>query len=88
MHWSEQNTVAKSLQYECIHTLTLALPYTKRADGSESKNVPAVVRLCCDHLRQFIEDPDQNLKCVRCSWGFVGRPAVCVGCRVCRAPCA
>ena len=57
-----QNTAAKSLQYECIHTLTLALPYTKRADGSESRNVPAVVKLCADHLRQFIDDPDQNLK--------------------------
>ena len=32
-----QNTAAKSLQYECIHTLTLALPYTKKADGSDSE---------------------------------------------------
>eukprot|EP00629_Pelagomonadales_sp_RCC1024_P017098 CAMPEP_0119271636 /NCGR_PEP_ID=MMETSP1329-20130426/8147_1 /TAXON_ID=114041 /ORGANISM="Genus nov. species nov., Strain RCC1024" /LENGTH=615 /DNA_ID=CAMNT_0007271687 /DNA_START=221 /DNA_END=2065 /DNA_ORIENTATION=- len=57
-----QNTAAKSLQYECIHTLTLALPFTKKADGSESRNVPGVVRLCGDHLRQFVDDPDQNLK--------------------------
>jgi len=57
-----QNTAAKSLQYECIHTVTLALPYTKRSDGSDSKNVPAVVKLCAEHLRQFVEDDDQNLK--------------------------
>lgn len=46
-----QNTGAKSLQYECIHTVTLALPYTKRDDGSDSKNAPAVVKLCSDYLR-------------------------------------
>eukprot|EP00596_Hydrurales_sp_CCMP1899_P000436 CAMPEP_0119039688 /NCGR_PEP_ID=MMETSP1177-20130426/9301_1 /TAXON_ID=2985 /ORGANISM="Ochromonas sp, Strain CCMP1899" /LENGTH=993 /DNA_ID=CAMNT_0007003873 /DNA_START=91 /DNA_END=3072 /DNA_ORIENTATION=+ len=57
-----QNTGAKSLQYECIHTVTLALPFTKREDGSESKNVPAVVKLCSDYLTGFIEDSDQNLK--------------------------
>ena len=28
-----QNTGAKSLQYECIHTITEALPYTKKDDG-------------------------------------------------------
>ena len=46
-----QNTCAKSLQYECIHTVTLALPFTKRDDGSDSKNAPAVVKLCSDYLR-------------------------------------
>jgi hypothetical protein len=39
------------LQYECIHTVTLALPFTKREDGSDSKNAPAVVKLCSDYLR-------------------------------------
>ena len=57
-----QNTTAKSLQFECINTVTLALPYTKREDGSDAKNVPIVVKLCSDNLKQFIEDPDQNLK--------------------------
>eukprot|EP00633_Aureoumbra_lagunensis_P008015 CAMPEP_0197320650 /NCGR_PEP_ID=MMETSP0891-20130614/61103_1 /TAXON_ID=44058 ORGANISM="Aureoumbra lagunensis, Strain CCMP1510" /NCGR_SAMPLE_ID=MMETSP0891 /ASSEMBLY_ACC=CAM_ASM_000534 /LENGTH=986 /DNA_ID=CAMNT_0042812153 /DNA_START=725 /DNA_END=3685 /DNA_ORIENTATION=+ len=57
-----QNTQAKSLQYECIHTLTLALAYTKKADGTDAKNASAVVSLCSDHLKQFIDDPDQNLK--------------------------
>ncbi len=55
-------TTAKSLLYECIHTITLALPYTKKADGTDSRVVPSLVKLCSDHLRGFIEDEDQNLK--------------------------
>ena len=57
-----QNTPAKSLQYECIYTVTKCLPFARRADGSEARNVPAVVRLCNDQLRTFVNDPDQNLK--------------------------
>jgi AP-3 complex subunit delta-1 len=57
-----QNTGAKSLLYECIHTVTLALPYTRKADGTDSRAVPAVVKLCSEHLHSFVEDPDQNLK--------------------------
>jgi AP-3 complex subunit delta-1 len=57
-----QNTGAKSLQYECIYTVTEALPYSAREDGTEAKNAPAVIKLCSDYLRGFIEDPDQNLK--------------------------
>jgi AP-3 complex subunit delta-1 len=57
-----QNTGAKSLQYECIHTVTMALPYTRRDDGTDAKNAPQVIKLCSDYLRGFIEDPDQNLK--------------------------
>lgn len=57
-----QNTPAKSLLYECISTVTTALLYTKKADGTHPRNVPAVVRLCNDHLRRYIEDPDQNLR--------------------------
>jgi hypothetical protein len=57
-----QNTPAKSLLYECISTITFALQYTKKADGSDAKNAPAVVRLCTDRLREFVRDPDQNLK--------------------------
>lgn len=56
------NTSAKSLQYECIHTVTEALPFTKREDGTDSKNVPQVIQLCSDYLKGFIEDSDQNLK--------------------------
>jgi AP-3 complex subunit delta len=57
-----QNTPAKSLLYECISTVTTALLYTKKGDGSQPRNVAAVVRLCNDHLRRFIEDTDQNLR--------------------------
>ncbi|CAN0156740.1 unnamed protein product, partial [Laminaria digitata] len=57
-----QNTAAKSLLYECIHTMTLALPFTRKADGTESRSVPSAVKLCAEHLQKFTEDPDQNLK--------------------------
>lgn len=42
--------------------MTLALPFTRKADGTESKAVPAAVQLCSEHLKKFTEDPDQNLK--------------------------
>lgn len=48
--------------YECISTITFALQHTKKADGTDAKNAPAVVRLCTDRLREFVRDPDQNLK--------------------------
>ncbi len=57
-----ERTTAKSLLHECIHTITLALPYTKKEDGTDSRVVPSLVKLCSDHLRGFIEDQDQNLK--------------------------
>jgi AP-3 complex subunit delta-1 len=57
-----ENTSAKSLQYECIYTITEALPYTKRDDGSDAKNAAAVIKLCSDQLRKLIEEIDHNLK--------------------------
>jgi AP-3 complex subunit delta-1 len=57
-----QTSPAKSVQYEAIHCVTLALQHTKKADGSDAKNVPTVVRLCTDRLRELVRDPDQNLK--------------------------
>lgn len=57
-----ETTGAKSLTYECVFTLTKALQYTRRPDGTDAKNAPAVVRLCADTLREFITNPDQNLK--------------------------
>jgi AP-3 complex subunit delta len=57
-----QNTSAKSLLYECIHTVTLSLPFTKKDDGSDSSAVPTIVKLCSEHLKQFVQDADQNLK--------------------------
>eukprot|EP00981_Chlorochromonas_danica_P013206 scaffold5974_cov158-Ochromonas_danica.AAC.7 len=57
-----QNTTAKSLQYECIYALTEALPHSRKEDGSEVKNIASVIKLCSDSLKQFVADPDQNLK--------------------------
>jgi AP-3 complex subunit delta-1 len=57
-----KSTGAKSLQFECIYTITEALPHSKRDDGSDAKNVLEVIKLCSDYLRGFIEDNDQNLK--------------------------
>ena len=57
-----QSTGAKSLQYECIHTITEALHFTRREDGTDAKSAAAVVKLCSDYLRGFNEDSDQNLK--------------------------
>jgi AP-3 complex subunit delta-1 len=56
------NNAAKSLQFECINTLTTAYLYTKKEDGTDAKNVPNAVKVCSDHLRIFITDTDQNLK--------------------------
>ena len=49
-----QTTPAKSLMYEAISTITYALQHTKRPDGSDAKNAPAVVRLCTDRLREMV----------------------------------
>ncbi|RHY98177.1 hypothetical protein DYB35_007181, partial [Aphanomyces astaci] len=48
-----QNTGAKSLLYECISTVTTALLYTQKSDGTQPRNVPAIVKLCNDHLRRL-----------------------------------
>eukprot|EP01114_Cavostelium_apophysatum_P002110 TRINITY_DN1183_c0_g1_i5.p1 TRINITY_DN1183_c0_g1~~TRINITY_DN1183_c0_g1_i5.p1 ORF type:complete len:1154 (-),score=375.58 TRINITY_DN1183_c0_g1_i5:267-3728(-) len=44
-------TTAMSLQYECIQTCTVGL----------SDHLPTI-KLCISKLRNFVEDPDQNLK--------------------------
>jgi AP-3 complex subunit delta-1 len=49
-------------QFECIYTVTLALPFTKREDGTDAKNVPAVLNLCLHHLKVLVQDEDPNLK--------------------------
>ena len=64
-----QTTPAKSLLYECISTVTQALLYTARGDGTQPKAVPGVVALCTSKLREFVEDADQNLKYL----GLVGK---------------
>jgi len=63
-----QTTHAKSLLYECIHAITVALPFSMKDDGTQSKAIPGVVALCVSKLREFVQDVDQNLKCL----GLVG----------------
>lgn len=57
-----QQTQAKSLLYEAVHTITLCLPYCRKSDGSMPAIVPEIVTLCAQTLRTFVEEPDQNLK--------------------------
>ena len=57
-----KNTCAKSLQYECIQTITEALIYTKKDDGTDSKHASSSVLLCSTYLKEFIQDSDPNLK--------------------------
>jgi len=57
-----QNTQAKSLLYEAVYTITLALPYARKADGSVPKSVPAIVQVCANTLGSFVKELDQNLK--------------------------
>ena len=57
-----KTTQAKSLLYEAVYTITLCLPYCRKADGSMPASVPAIVELCAKTLRSFVDDADQNLK--------------------------
>uniref|UniRef100_A0A7S3L733 Clathrin/coatomer adaptor adaptin-like N-terminal domain-containing protein n=1 Tax=Amphora coffeiformis TaxID=265554 RepID=A0A7S3L733_9STRA len=57
-----QQTQAKSLLYEAVHTITLCLPYCRKSDGSMPAIVPEIVTLSAQTLRTFVEEPDQNLK--------------------------
>lgn len=57
-----KNTQAKSLLYEAVYTVTLCLPYCRKADGSMPSCVPTIVGLCAETLKSFVEETDQNLK--------------------------
>ncbi|GKY93270.1 hypothetical protein MPSEU_000294500 [Mayamaea pseudoterrestris] len=57
-----RNTQAKSLLYEAVYTITLCLPYTRKADGSMPAIVPDIVELSAKTLGSFVEETDQNLK--------------------------
>ena len=57
-----RNTQAKSLLYEAVYTITLCLPYCRKADGSMPANVPDIVELSAKTLGSFVEEADQNLK--------------------------
>jgi hypothetical protein len=52
-----RTTSAKSLLYECIATATKAMKLVKR-----DAVVDNLLNLCALQLREFIQDPDQNLK--------------------------
>lgn len=57
--------------------------YTKKPDGSDAKNAPAVVRLCTDRLREMVRDPDANLKYL----GLTGLTSLMRSNPKVRAPC-
>uniref|UniRef100_A0A7S1ZTK9 Clathrin/coatomer adaptor adaptin-like N-terminal domain-containing protein n=1 Tax=Ditylum brightwellii TaxID=49249 RepID=A0A7S1ZTK9_9STRA len=57
-----RNTQAKSLLYEAVYTITLSLPYARKADGSMPASMPSIVALCAETLKTFVEEQDQNLK--------------------------
>jgi len=57
-----KSTHAKSLLYEAVFAITLCLQYVKKSNGSQPSNIPDVVELCIVTLRDFVSDPDQNLK--------------------------
>ena len=57
-----RSTQAKSLLFEAVHTITLCLPYCRKNDGSMPANVPEIVLLCAQTLRDLVEQTDQNLK--------------------------
>ena len=69
-----KNTKAKSLLYESVYTITLALPYCRKADGSMPPNVPDIVELCFNTLLSFVKEMDQNLKYL----GLVGLSSLTV----------
>ena len=57
-----ETTPAKSLLYECISCVAVALQYSQKSDGSQPKIVPGLVEMCAAKLREFVESQDQNLK--------------------------
>jgi AP-3 complex subunit delta-1 len=57
-----ETTQAKSLLYEAVYTITLCLPYCRKADGSMPANAPKILELCGVTLKEFCADKDQNLK--------------------------
>eukprot|EP00978_Attheya_sp_CCMP212_P015621 scaffold40245_cov51-Attheya_sp.AAC.4 len=57
-----RSTQAKSLLYEAVYTITLSLPYCRKADRTMPASVPDIVDLCTRTLKSFVEESDQNLK--------------------------
>ena len=63
------STNAKSLLYECIATATQAVRFARVAPAPDAaaaaateETIRSVVDLCAVKLREFVRDPDQNLK--------------------------
>lgn len=58
-----RSTQAKSLLFEAVYTITLAVPHCRRkTDGTLPPNTPEILNLCSSHLKAFVQDSDQNLK--------------------------
>jgi len=57
-----RSTPAKSLLFEAAHAMTKCLPYCRKSDGSMPSNTPAIIALCADTFRDFVQEKDQNLK--------------------------
>lgn len=59
-----RRSTAKSLVYECLFTLAVALRFTRKGNGSQPKAVMAsgVIGTCIEKLRSLAQSPDQNLK--------------------------
>ena len=54
-----RTTSAKSLLYECVATVTRAIPHCPTAPAAF---IHEIVLLCAQKLKQFVLDSDQNLK--------------------------
>ncbi len=57
-----RSTPAKSLLFEAAHAITKCLPYCRKSDGSMPTNTPAIIVLCAETFRDFVQENDQNLK--------------------------
>ena len=57
-----RSTPAKSLLFESAHAIAICLPYCRKNDGSMPSSAPAIVELCAQTFRDFVEEKDQNLK--------------------------
>eukprot|EP00501_MAST-03F_sp_TOSAG23-6_P000065 GSMAST32.ASY1.ANO1.66.1 assembled CDS len=55
-------TPAKSLMYKILYLTNFERKIFLRQDGKQAKNVAEIASLCMEKLKDFIEDPDQNLK--------------------------
>ena len=52
---------AKSLQFECIRTLSISLQFCAKSDGTVPKIVPQVVKLVVENLIMNIKSDDKNV---------------------------